>query len=135
MRGRPDFIWVFFFFVVVCVVWSPFITVASLVLEFFPLFTAVEFPYRRIGYVTGTIYSILWSVCRVNTRNMFTHIWNETLLMRVQRTIKSTSNQLKLLLVANFMRSQTKVPFCVNGKQMLVSTCTYSASNLKSGFF
>jgi len=41
-------------------VWTPFITVTTLVLQYFPLFTAVEFPYPFFGYIAGLIYAIMW---------------------------------------------------------------------------
>ena len=45
---------------------SPFITVVTLVLEYFPLFATVEFPLPILGYSIGCFYSIVWWVSLKN---------------------------------------------------------------------
>ena len=39
---------------------SPFLTVVTLVLEYFPLFATVEFHIPIVGYSIGFVYSMIW---------------------------------------------------------------------------
>ena len=41
-------------------VFSPFLTVVTLVLEYFPLFATVEFHIPIVGYSIGFVYSMIW---------------------------------------------------------------------------
>ena len=79
-------------------VFSPFLTVITLVLEYFPLFATVEFHIPIVGYFIGFVYSMIW--------------WEPWWFDGMSNKLRILSNRFATIWVPRFIDYRRRVEVC-----------------------